>query len=67
MYCTRNFQTKKELKEALKSGAKLTISNPGFGSPPVNGRVSLEGPHFPLPHKWYADAEIKDGLIISVK
>lgn len=31
------------------------------------GKVYLEGPHYPKPHTWYAEAELKDGIVISVK
>ena len=27
----------------------------------------LEGPHFPEPHRWYAQATVKDSVIVSVK
>jgi len=68
MYCTENFPTKKALKQALADGRKLTIFQPGGMFPtPTNGTVALEGPHYPKPHKWYAQALIKDGLIVSVK
>lgn len=32
-----------------------------------NGRCTLEGPHYPLPHKWYAQATLKDGIVVAVK
>ena len=68
MYTTKNFKSKKELKEAVKAGEKVTVYNPGpFGEPDPNGVVYLEGPHYPQPHKWYASAVLKDGYIISVK
>lgn len=34
---------------------------------PRDGRVYIEGPHYPEPHRWYAQCEMKDGEIISVK
>lgn len=68
MYTTTNFKTLKALKEAVKAGQKLTIFNPGpFGQPPDNGTASVEGPHYPKPHKWYATVELKDGYIVKVK
>lgn len=27
----------------------------------------VEGPHFPQPHRWYAQVEVKDGKVIKVK
>jgi len=34
---------------------------------PSNGTVYLEGPHYPKAHTWYAQAELKDGIVIKVK
>jgi len=34
---------------------------------PKDGTVFLEGPHYPKPHTWYAEAVLKDGLIVKVK
>jgi hypothetical protein len=67
MYTTTNFKTKKDLKEAVKRGEKVTIYAPGFGAPTTNGREFLEGPHYPQPHKWYAEVQMKDGYVVSVK
>lgn len=69
MYTNKNFKTKKALKEAIAAGEKIGIHQPGpfGGNEPTNGQVTLEGPHYPEPHKWYAQAIVKDGYIISVK
>lgn len=69
MYTTKNFKSKKALKEALAAGESITIFQPGpfGGNEPKDGTVALEGPHYPEPHKWYAQATLKDGKIISVK
>jgi len=37
------------------------------GSEPKNGTITLEGPHYPEPHRWYAQAEVVDGVIVKVK
>lgn len=66
-YADRNFKTKKALKEAIAAGEKIGIFNPGLGTAPTNGTASLEGPHYPAPHTWYATATIKDGLITKIK
>ena len=67
MYTDINFKTKKALKEAVKSGKQITVYQPGGIFPSQkNGEVTLEGPHFPQPHRWYARALIKDGIIIKV-
>lgn len=43
--------------------------NPGLGPDLSNytGKISLEGPHYPAAHTWYAEAELKDGIVIKVK
>lgn len=68
MYCTKNYRTKKELKEAVASGKEVTVFQPGpfGGSEPQSGRVALEGPHYPEPHRWYASAELKEGRVVKV-
>jgi len=70
MYVSPNFKTKKALKEALAAGKSINVFQPNnvFGvETPENGTVSLEGPHYPAPHTWYAAGEIRDGKLISVK
>ena len=66
MYCDRNFKTKKELKEAVKTGKEVAFYQPGGMFPtPTNGNITIEGPHGR--HKWYAACKAKDGIIVSVK
>lgn len=67
MYCEINFKTKKALKEAVLSGKKIGVFQPGpFGGVPLNGKVCIEGPHYPQPHKWYASAQLENGIITKV-
>ena len=67
MYTTRNFKTKKALKEAIAAGEQVTLFAPGLGSPKENGIEFVEGPHYPAPHTWYAQVTVKDGIVIKVK
>lgn len=67
MYTNTNFKSKKALKEAVAAGKKVTVFAPGLGTPPTNGTCSVEGPHYPEPHKWYAEVTIKDGVVVKVK
>lgn len=73
MYCEINFKTKKELKEAVKGGRKIGVFQPNdmFGNTEKvqKGKhtVYLEGPHYPKPHSWYAQAEVENGIITKVK
>jgi hypothetical protein len=65
-YTTKNFRSKKALKEALAAGETVTVYQPGpFGPHVADGRVALEGPHYPEPHRWYASATVKDGRIVG--
>ena len=69
MYTTTNFKSKKELKAAIAAGERVGIFQPGpfGGNEPSDGVVFLEGPHYPEPHRWYAKATVKDGIIVRVE
>lgn len=74
MYTDRNFKTKKELKAAVEAwnngqGSKVTYYQPGpfGGNVPLHGTIYVEGPHYPAPHKWYAECEVAHGGIVKVK
>jgi len=68
MYTYHNYQTKKELIADVKAGKLVDTFQPGGMFPAKrDGSVCIEGPHYPKPHKWYASAEIKDGIIVKVK
>ncbi len=67
MYTQTNFKTKKSLMEALTAGIPVRIFSPGPFPAPENGQITLEGPHYPAAHTWYASATIKDGLVVKVK
>lgn len=67
MYVSPNFRTKKELKAAIEAGEAVRVYQPGLGSVPEDGSVSLEGPHYPEPHKWYAQGTMKGGRLVKVK
>ncbi len=67
MYTTENFKTKKAMREAVKSGKQVSVFQPGgFFDGKTDGRITLEGPHFPQAHTWYAQAVIADGVIVKV-
>lgn len=69
MYTDINFKTKKQLKEAVAAGKQVTYYQPGpfGGAEPQNGKIVVEGPHYPEPHKWYAKCEVKGGVIVKVQ
>lgn len=85
MYTTRNFPSKKALKQAVEAwndyanrpaGVEphgvpraVTYYQPGpfGGNEPRNGTIYIEGPHYPAPHRFYAQCIAKDGVIVKVK
>ena len=68
MYTVTNYKTKKALKEDVKAGIKVDTYQPGGLFPATKeGIIFLEGPHYPESHKWYAQATVVGGIIISVK
>lgn len=67
MYVEPNFKNKKALKEAIGKGEAVFVFSPGPFPCPQNGQVSVEGPHYPEPHKWYGTVIVKDGMVIKVK
>ena len=68
-YTVENFQTKKALKETVVGGAEVRCFQPGLGRDLTRftGRVALEGPHYPQPHKWYANCDLVDGVVTKVR
>ena len=67
-YIYPNFKTKKAAQEAIASGQLVTCrQNTPYGQQPASdGTESIEGPHYPEPHRWYGKATIKDGRVIKL-
>lgn len=70
-YVSPNFKNKKALKDAIAAGRIVTVFQRNgdlTGTEcPDNGKVTVEGPHYPEPHKWYGIVTVKDGVVIAVK
>ena len=66
MYTSYNYRTKKDLKADVKAGKRVSVFQPGPFPGKTDGQVSIEGPHYPEPHRWYASATIEAGVIIKV-
>ena len=66
-YVNPNYKTKKAFKEAVKAGKQVEVFSPGPFGCKQNGTEYIEGPHYPQPHRWYAQVQVKDGFVISVK
>jgi len=69
MYTNINFKTKKALKDAVAEGKRITFYQPGpfGGNEPQNGKITIQGPHHPEPHRWYATCEVLNGIIVKVR
>lgn len=66
-YVDPDYKSKKEFKEAVAAGKLHYPYNPsGMYGMPENGKISIEGPHYPKPHKWYASCEVTNGVITKV-
>lgn len=69
-YVDPNFRTKKALKEALAAGEEVHVYQPNSDITgaiiPRDGRVFLEGPHYPELHRWYASGEMKEGKLVKL-
>lgn len=66
-YTSINFKSKKAVKDAIAAGKKITCYAPGLGTVPENGFVTLEGPHYPEPHRWYGQGKMENGYLVSIK
>lgn len=72
VYTSTNYKTKKALKMAVASGKQVTVFQPNdmFDNPKARpdytGSVTLEGPHYPEPHSWYATGVVERGVLVKV-
>ena len=67
-YVNPDYKTKKEFLAAVKDGKVHITYNPsGMFESRQNGSDTIEGPHYPKPHKWYSEVTVKGGAVISAK
>lgn len=67
MYVYPNYKSKKDFKDAVARGVKHEPFNPsGMFPAPTNGETTIEGPHYPKPHKWYARVRVENGVVTKV-
>jgi len=75
-YTVVDFKTKKALKQQVElnkafpdTTAPVRCYQPGLGPDLSNytGKIALEGPHYPKPHTWYAEAWLENGVVVKVK
>lgn len=80
MYAEGNPKTKKALRDRVAAylnddgadsgpvGPAVYAFQPGpFGPDVTNGWHCCEGPHYPAPHRWYAQVRVVSGIIVEVK
>jgi hypothetical protein len=65
-YVSPNYKSKKALKEAVAAGKPVTVFSPGPFPCSTDGRVSIEGPHYPEPHRFYATVHVENGKVVKV-
>jgi hypothetical protein len=55
--------------DAIERGERVTIYAPGIGPDYSNrtGSATVEGPHYPEPHTWYAEVTLESGVVKEVK
>lgn len=66
MYVSPNFPSKAALRRAVASGVTVTVFSPGPFPCPSDGRVTVEGPHYPAPHTWYGTVIVRGGVVVKV-
>lgn len=66
-YVHPNFPSKKALKAAVAAGERVEVFSPGPFGCKQDGIESIEGPHYPKPHSWYASVEVEGGVVVKVK
>ena len=51
----------------LDAPEPVKVFSPDPFPPNMNGTEFIEGPHYPKPHTWYAQVEVKNGVVVKVK
>jgi len=69
-YVYPNCKSKAELKQLVAEGKPVRFVPQGMGpqiGPDFTGTIlDLMGPHYPKPHKWYANVKMENGKIIKI-
>jgi hypothetical protein len=61
------------LGSRVRTARAVTVFQPNdmvgnhAASSEYTGRATIEGPHYPEPHRWYASVEIVKGEVVKVK
>jgi hypothetical protein len=67
-YVDPDYKTKKKFRLAVEAGVEHRTYNPsGMFQAVENGTDTVEGPHYPRPHRWYAAVTVADGIVTKVR
>lgn len=67
-YVNPDYKSKKDFVAAVKAGKAHHTYNPsGLFETPQSGSDVIEGPHYPKPHRWYAQVRVENGVVVSAK
>ena len=67
MYVEPNFTSCAAMRRALAEGKEIRAFSPGPFPCPQEGWIAVEGPHYPKPHRWYAQVLVSGGVVKQVK
>jgi hypothetical protein len=67
VYVRPNLSSKAALKRAVAAGDRIEVFSPGPFPAKTDGVEYVEGPHYPKPHSWYAEVEVKNGVVVKVR
>jgi hypothetical protein len=70
-YTDVNFKSKKALREAVVAGQQIAVNHGLFlaensADQKLSADLSVEGPHYPQAHTWYARVRVANGYIVKV-
>jgi hypothetical protein len=65
-YIASNPPTKKALRELIGQRVTAYTLTPFGREDHTTGRYAISGPHYPQPHRWYANVVIEGGVLKSV-
>ena len=72
MYTAANYPTKRKFREAFEAGKHVHVFQPGpFTTnmqdfPEIEYVATIEGPHYPKPHTWYASVLVKNTRVTKI-
>jgi len=66
-YIYPNYKSKKLFKQMVADGDRISVreNTPRGQVPIITGHATIEGPHYPKPHTWYATCQVKDGVVVK--